>query len=143
MKLIDANLFLFAWNTSAPESARAANWLEEAFWGEEPAATSWTTVLAFLRLATSKVFTSPMTTKEASAVVESWFSEAGLRILEPTERHWEVMRRLLDASGARGNLVSDVHLAALAIEHNATLCTDDLDFRKFPGLKVSLPLQRR
>jgi uncharacterized protein len=142
VKLVDANLFLFAWNTSAPESTAAAKWLEEALWDEEPVATSWTTVLAFLRLATSKVFPAPMTTREATAVVESWFSEGGLTILEPTEEHWRVMRELLDASGARGNLVADVHLAALAIEHGATLCTDDLDFRRFAGLKVELPLRR-
>lgn len=143
MKLVDANIFLFAWNTSAPESRAAADWLERALWSDEPVATSWTTVLAFLRLSTSKVFPSPMTTREATAVVESWLTEGGLQIVEPTERHWEVLRTLLVDSGARGNLVSDVHLAALALEHRATLCTDDGDFRKFPGLKVELPLRKR
>jgi uncharacterized protein len=143
VKLVDANLFLFAWNSSAPEHEQASHWLEEAFWADEPVATSWSTVLSFLRLTTSKVFPSPMTTREATSVVEAWFSEAGLRVLEPTDRHWRVMRELLDASGARGNLVADVHLAALAIEHGATLCTDDLDFKRFSGLKVELPLRRR
>jgi toxin-antitoxin system PIN domain toxin len=143
VKVVDANLFLFAWNTSAPESARAAAWLEQAFWSGEPVATSWTTVLAFLRLTTSKVFPAPLTTREAAAVVDSWLTEAGLQILEPTDQHWTVMKDLLDQTGARGNLVSDVHLAALALEHRATLCTDDLDFKKFPGLKVELPLRKR
>ena len=61
----------------------------------------------------------------------------------PTERHWALVRSLLMDTGARGNLVSDVHLAALAIEHGATLCTHDVDFKRFTGLKVSFPLRRR
>ena len=141
MKLVDANLFLFAWNPSAPESSRAAAWLEAAFWADEPVATSWTTVLAFLRLSTSKIFPKPLTAREATAIVDSWFTEGGLQIVDPTERHWTLVRDFIERTGARGNLVSDVHLAALAVEHGATLCTDDQDFRKFLGVKLELPLR--
>jgi toxin-antitoxin system PIN domain toxin len=143
VKLLDANLLLFAYNTAAPESERAARWLEDAFWDEEPVGTTWTNVLAFLRLSTSKIFTKPLSSREATAIVDSWFVEGGMTLLEPTERHWSVLRTLIDDSGARGNLISDAHLAAIALQHGATLCTDDADFRRFKGLKLHLPLRAR
>lgn len=143
MKLVDANLLLFAYNPAAPEHDRAARWLEDAFWDDEPVAASWTTLLAFIRLTTSpKVFARPYTAKEATAVVDAWLTEAGLAVVDPTERHWAVLRDLIDDAGARGNLVSDVHLAALALEYGATLFTDDSDFRRFKGLKVEMPLRK-
>ncbi|MFT3838429.1 MAG: type II toxin-antitoxin system VapC family toxin [Myxococcaceae bacterium] len=143
MKLVDANLFVFAYNPSAPEHERAARWLEDAFWDDEPVATSWTTLLAFVRLTTSaKIFARPYTPKEATVLVDAWLTDAGLTIVEPTERHWSVLRELIDETGARGNLVSDVHLAALALEYGATLFTDDADFRRFKGLKVEMPLRK-
>lgn len=143
MKLVDANLLLFAHNTAAPEFDRASRWLEDSFWADEPVATSWTNLLAFMRLSTSKIFPRPLTAREATSTVEAWLSEAGLRIVEPTDDHWRVLRELIDGSGLRGNLIADAHLAALALEHGATLCTDDADFRRFKGLKVELPLRRR
>ena len=143
MKLVDANLLLFAYNAAAPEFKRASVWLEDAFWVEETVATSWTNVLAFLRLSTSKIFPKPLSPSEATAIVDSWFSDARLAIIDPTDKHWGVVRQLIDETGARGNLVADAHLAALAIEHGATLCTDDVDFRRFKGLKLELPLRNR
>lgn len=143
MKLVDANIFLFAYNPSAPESAKAAAWLEGALWTDEPVATSWTTLLAFLRLTTSKVFPRPLTPREATAIVDGWLTESGLQLVDPTDRHWPLVRDFVEQTGARGNLVSDVHLAALAVEHGATLVTDDVDFRKFAGLRLEFPLRGR
>ena len=143
MKLLDVNLLLFAYNTAAPEFRAASAWLEGAFWDDEPVGTSWTNVLAFLRLSTSRIFPRPLSPRESTTIVDSWFDEAGLLVVGPTERHWQVLRDLIDETGARGNLVSDTHLAALCVEHGATLCTDDADFRRFKGLAVQLPLRRR
>jgi toxin-antitoxin system PIN domain toxin len=140
MRLLDASLLVYAYNPSASEHPRAARWLEQVLWADEPVATSWTNVLAFLRLTTSRIFTRPLSTREACEVVQALFDEGGLVVVEPTERHWAVLRSFLEHSGARGNLVSDAHLAALAIEHGATLCTADADFRRFKGLKLELPL---
>ena len=140
---MDANLLLFAHNAAAPEFKRASAWLEDAFWVEETVATSWTNVLAFLRLSTSKIFPTPLSPAEATEIVDSWFVDGGLAIIDPTDRHWAVVRQLIDETGARGNLVADAHFAALAIEHGATLCTDDVDFRRFKGLKLELPLRAR
>ncbi|MBK7864964.1 MAG: PIN domain-containing protein [Archangiaceae bacterium] len=143
MKLLDVNLLVFAYNASAPEHARASAWLEDVLWADEPVATSWTNVLAFLRLTTSKVFPKPLTPADATAVVDAWLTEAGLSIVEPTERHWAVLRGLVDETGVRGNHTYDAHLAALAMEHGATLCTDDVDFRRFKGLRLELPLRKQ
>jgi len=60
-------------------------------------------------------------------------------VLHPTARHASVLRGLLEQSGTAGNLVSDAHLAALSLEHNATICTFDRDFNRFPGVKVFTP----
>jgi hypothetical protein len=73
-------------------------------------------------------------------VVSDWFAQPCVRVLEPTERHWEVLRDLLQSTGSAGNLTMDAHLAALAIEHGATLCSSDNDFARFPRLRWRDPL---
>jgi predicted nucleic acid-binding protein len=82
-----------------------------------------------------------MTTAEASSIVDGWMEAPNVALLSPTEQHWAILSDLLPKSQARGPLIMDAHLAALAIEHGATLCTNDRDFLRFPGLKVEFPLQ--
>jgi uncharacterized protein len=82
-----------------------------------------------------------MSTEEAASVVDGWLEVANVFVVSPTERHWRILSDLLPKSQARGPLIMDAHLAALAIEHGATLCTNDRDFLRFPGLKVEFPLQ--
>jgi predicted nucleic acid-binding protein len=82
-----------------------------------------------------------MTTAEASFIVDGWMEAPNVALLSPTEQHWAILSDLLPKSQARGPLIMDAHLAALAIEHGATLCTNDRDFLRFPGLKVEFPLQ--
>ena len=78
---------------------------------------------------------------EASARVDEWLDCPAVSIVHPGERHWGVLRRLLPAAQARGPLVTDAHLAALAIEHGATLYTTDRDFSRFQGLRTRNPLE--
>jgi predicted nucleic acid-binding protein len=82
-----------------------------------------------------------MTAEEAASIVDGWISLSNVVLTSPTERHWRILSDLLPKSQARGPLIMDAHLAALAIEHGATLCTNDRDFLRFPGLKVEFPLQ--
>ena len=82
-----------------------------------------------------------MSTAEASSIVDGWMEFPNVVLIAPTERHWMILSDLLPKSQARGALIMDAHLAALAIEHGATLCTNDRDFLRFPGLKVEFPLQ--
>ena len=142
MILIDANLLLYAYDAASSHHDGARAWLERTLSAPAPVGLSWIVVLAFLRIATdARISASALTVGEASAAVSSWLARPNVALLEPTERHWAVLARLLDAGQARGPLVMDAHLAALAIEHGATLCTTDRDFTRFPGLSVRNPLE--
>ena len=141
MNLPDANILLYAYDRSSPHHAKARQWVEEALSGSAPVAFCWPTLLAFMRIATHpRAMANPLTTTEASAVVESWLAQPIATIVLPTERHWGLLSRLLISGQARGPLVPDAHLAALSIEHGATLVTNDRDFSRFPGLTVEYPL---
>jgi uncharacterized protein len=140
--LLDANLLIYAYDSVAAEHTRARSWLERRFSSSEAIGLSWITILAFLRIATSRRYESdPMSTEEAASVVTGWIELRNVVLVSPAEQHWRILSDLLPKSQARGPLIMDAHLAALAIEHGATLCTNDRDFLRFPGLKVEFPLQ--
>lgn len=141
MNLPDANILLYAYDRSAAHHAKARRWLEEALSGSAPVAFCWPTLLAFVRIATHpRAMTNPLATADASAIVDSWLAQPAATIVLPTERHWTLLSRLLISGQVRGPLVPDAHLAALSIEHGATLVTNDRDFSRFPGLAVAYPL---
>jgi toxin-antitoxin system PIN domain toxin len=140
--LLDVNLLLYAHNAGAREHARAAPWLRDVLSGPETVAFSWETILGFLRLVTApKLFTAPFELGEAVEIVEVWLVRDNVVTVGPHDRHWQILKGLLPKSRPRGSFIMDAHLAALAIEHGATLCTNDRDFLRFPGLKVEFPLQ--
>jgi toxin-antitoxin system PIN domain toxin len=142
MILIDANLLLFAHNTRAPQHDASRRWLESVLSGPDLVRFGWVTLWAFLRIATNpSVFENPLSIAEGDAAVTSWLGQPRAAILEPADRHWAILRALLVDAQARGPMVSDAALAALAIEHGATLCTTDRDFARFPGLSWKNPLE--
>ena len=142
MILIDANILLYAYNPQSEHHETARRWLEEMFSHTEPVRLAWQTILAFLRLITNvHVFQKPFTPREAREIVSEWLNQPSVGILEPGERHWEILGRLMEDSQVRGPLVTDAHLAALAIEHGMTLCSHDSDFLRFPGVKLQDPLR--
>ena len=142
MILVDANLLLYAYHPRAEQHERARAWLEAALSGPEPVGLPWSTVLAFLRLATSpRVFARPLSTAEAEIIVSTWLAESSVVLVSPGDRYWEILRALLIDAQVTGPLVTDAALAALAIEHGATLATTDRDFARFRGLRLSDPLQ--
>ena len=141
MKLIDANLLLHAYHRRAEQHPRARAWLETVFSGPESVRLAWTTLWAFLRISTHpNVFDRPLSMAEAEQIVSTWLALPPVSLLEPGERYWEVLRELLHQAQITGPLVMDAALAALAIEHGATLCTSDRDFARFPKLKTHNPL---
>lgn len=141
MILVDTNLLLYAYNADAPEHERARPWLEERLSRPEPVGFAWWTLGAFLRLVTHRaVFPSPYSITEAAAIVDSWLERPMVAIVEPRERFWAIARPLLEKANARGPFVADALLAALAIEHGATLATHDADFLRFPELVTVDPV---
>jgi toxin-antitoxin system PIN domain toxin len=141
MKLIDANLLLYAINEDAPFHEPARKWLERTLSDTEAVAFAWSVLLAFLRLSTrTAVFPRPLSPEKAFGVIDAWLARPMVTIVHPTERHATILKRLLLPLGTAGNLSSDAHLAALAIEHGAELCSTDRDFGRFPGVRWRNPL---
>lgn len=141
MILVDVNILLYAYNAEAEQHAKSRAWLEAVLSGPDLVRFAWLTLWAFLRIATSpRVFDRPLSTPEAEAAISSWLAQPAAGILEPGERHWDILRGLVRDSQAVGPLVMDAVLAAIALEHGATVCTTDRDFTRFSGLKWTNPL---
>ena len=141
MTLVDANLLLYAYDAGSPRHARARRWLTAELSSGRPIRLALVTLLAFVRLASDRrVFTRPLAASEACALVESWLERPNVRLLQPGPRTWQLLGRLAEEGQARGPLVMDAHLAALALEHGARIATTDRDFTRFPGLEIVNPL---
>lgn len=141
MILVDANLLLYAEDNLSERHEAARTWWDEQLSGSEPVALCWPVLTAFIRIGTNvRLHRRPLTLKEAVERVQSWLDQPCIRILSPTDQHWAVLQQMLRAGNATGNLVSDAHLAALAVEHNCVLCSTDTDFARFRGLKWRNPI---
>jgi toxin-antitoxin system PIN domain toxin len=139
--LVDANILLYAYHPRAEQYAKSQAWLEAVLSGPDLVRFAWLMLWAFLRIATNpRVFDRPLSTAEAEAAISSWLAQPVVGILEPGERHWDILRGLVRDGQAAGPLVMDAVLAAIALEHGATLCTTDRDFARFSGLKWENPL---
>jgi toxin-antitoxin system PIN domain toxin len=139
--VVDVNLLIYAINEDAPTHSKAKSWLEGALSGTETVGLSWTVLLAFLRLTTrAGLFQKPLTVDAAFELVDAWLQQPSVTILEPTAHHLRTLRDLVLPLGTGGNLTSDAHLAALAIEHGAELCSTDHDFARFGRLRWRNPL---
>lgn len=140
MKLLDANLLLYAIDPSAPRHSQARKTLESELSGSGTVAFAWVTLLGFVRVSTnSRVFQSPLSPAEALAYVEGWLTRPNATVLHPTEGHLRILREMLLPLGTAGNLTSDAHLAALALEHGAEIVSFDADFARFPGVRWNMP----
>lgn len=141
MMLVDANLLLYGYDPHAEQHEASREWLEGVLSGSQLVRFAWLTVWAFLRITTNpRVFECPLSITEAKGHVSSWLAQPSAGILEPGERHWEILQRLTRDGQAHGPLVMDAALAAIAIEHGATLCTTDRDFARFADLDWTNPL---
>ncbi len=141
MKILDANLLLYAVDEQSPRHIPARAWLERTLSGAETVGLTWLVLLAFVRVSTgARVFEHPLDVSEALDLVDGWLGQPCTTVLGPTDRHSVVLRTLLEPLGSAGNLTSDAHLAAIAIEHGAEVCSCDTDFARFPGLRWTDPL---
>jgi toxin-antitoxin system PIN domain toxin len=142
MILPDINLLVYAYNADAPGHRRAKSWWEECLSESRPVGLPWAVLLGYLRLMTSRnVLVYPLTPEEAIGHLRSWLERPQVQILQPGPRHLELLAQLMESQSS-GHLTTDVHLAAVAIEHGAELCTNDSDFSTFPDLRWTNPLQR-
>jgi uncharacterized protein len=140
MKLPDVNVLLYAANADSTHHTEAKVWVESSFAATSGVGFAWVVLLGLIRIATrSGVFERPLPVERALAFVHAWLADPAAAILKPGDRHESLLARLLVGAGTAGNLTTDAHLAALAIEHGATLASFDHDFTRFPGLDVELP----
>jgi toxin-antitoxin system PIN domain toxin len=138
--LLDANLLIYAHMSGMPHHARARHWLDERLNGDTGVGLPWPSLLAFVRIVSNRrLFERPERVEDAWARVGEWLGASPAWIPVPTDRHRDVLRRMMGFAGTPG-LVSDAHLAALAIEHGLELASTDGDFARFPGLRWLNPL---
>jgi uncharacterized protein len=140
LKLLDANILLYAYDSVATHHSRCCDWLERSLNDDEQVGLPWQTIMAFVRIATNpRVMRAPMASARACETVERWLALPRVVLVEPGDRYWQIFSAQVQAAQISGPLVTDAALAALAIEQGATLCTTDRDFRRFDGLKVFDP----
>jgi toxin-antitoxin system PIN domain toxin len=139
--LVDANLLLYAEDSSSEHHAVARAWWDAQLSGVEPVALCWPVLNAFIRIGTNaRLHQQPLLLGEAIDRVQSWLEQPCVRLIHPGDQHWALFQQLLRGGKAVGNLVSDAHLAALAVEHNCVLQSTDADFSRFRGLKWRNPI---
>lgn len=141
MILVDANLLIYAVNTDARQHTIARRWLEQTLSGAAEVGLTWIVVLAFLRITTRPgILARPLASEVATTVVDGWFRQPFVRAVGPGPNHWPLLRQLLAATGTAGNLTSDAHLAAIALETGCAIYSADYDFCRFPGIAHVNPL---
>ena len=143
MILVDANLLLYAEDSLSEHHEVARTWWDAQLSGSDPVGLCWPVLTAFIRIGTNaRLHQRPLTLKEATERVQSWFNQSCVCIVQPTDQHWTIFQQMLRSGNAVGNLVSDAHLAALAVEHNCVLHSTDADFSRFRGLKWKNPITK-
>jgi toxin-antitoxin system PIN domain toxin len=139
--LPDINLLIHAYNAESPVHHAARAWWETLLNGTRPVGLTWVAMLGFIRIATHRqVLANPMPVATACGHVRKWLGQPAVTVLDPGTRHAEIVLGLLESLGTAGNLTTDAHLAALAIEHQAELHSTDADFARFPGLRWINPI---
>lgn len=140
----DVNILVHAYNLDSRGHDRARRWWEATLQQPRPVGLPWVSSLGFVRIATHRgILTSPLALRDALGHVREWLHHPRVRIVTPGDRHAEILFELLAELGTAGNLTTDAHLAALAIEYQAELVSTDPDFARFPGLRWFNPLSLR
>lgn len=141
MILLDANLLLYATVSDFAQHAAARVWFDAQLNAAHRVGLPWVSLLAFVRISTNpRIFPRPLSIADAWRRVEGWLDLDTVWIPEPTERHREILARLLREASGLSRVVPDAHLAAIAIGHGLVLCSTDGDFARFDGLRWENPL---
>ena len=141
MILVDVNILLYAEDSQSEFHEQARVWWDARLSGDAPVCLCWPVLSAFIRIATNRrVYRHPLSLDEAIRRVQSWLDQPCVRIVQPTQRHWDIFCEMLKAGKAAANLAADAHLAAIAVENGCRLFSTDADFARFPKLAWRNPL---
>ena len=141
MILLDVNVLVYAHDETSRHHVRAKQWWEKQLNGSRLVGLSWVGLLGFIRLLTNpRIYENPYSPSEIIAIVRTWLDQPQVKIMDPSDQHFTLIASLIEHVGTAGNLTTDAHLAALAIERGLILQTTDADFARFPGLQWSNPL---
>ncbi len=139
----DINLLVYAYNELAPFHSNAKKWWEDLLSKDTLVGIPWAVSLGFIRLMTHRqVLEEPLAVETCCDIVQEWYERPNVQPLEPGSRHLLIFRNFLLEIGVGGNLVTDAHVAALAVEHSCELHSNDSDFSRFPGLRWLNPLAK-
>jgi toxin-antitoxin system PIN domain toxin len=142
MILVDANLLIYAVNRDAHHHRNARRWLEKALSDTETVGLAWIVILAFLRITTRPgILARPLSVEAATAYIDEWLKRPMVELVVPGDAHWSILRNLVLSAGTLGNLTSDAHLAAMALENGADIYSADYDFQRFQGVRHFNPLE--
>lgn len=140
MVIVDANVLLYAVDSAAAHHQRSRSWLDASLSGTEAVGLAWIALLAFVRISTNpSIFPRPMAIDHSIAQLKTWLGAPAAVVAQPTSRHVGVLGALMLDAGSAGNLTTDAHLAALAVEHGAEIVSYDRDFARFTGIRHRLP----
>ncbi|MFG1944948.1 type II toxin-antitoxin system VapC family toxin [Nonomuraea sp. NPDC048826] len=141
MLLLDINVLVNAFRPEAVEHKRYTAFLDDLINGDSSYAVSDFVVNGFIRLVTNrKIYVKPDPLDRALGFAQSYRNQPHAVVVTPEDRHWGIFTRLCRGSDAKGKLIPDAYLAALAIEHGCEFVTCDRDFAKFEGLRWRSPL---
>lgn len=139
--LLDVNVLIYAHIASLPQHPATRNWFEHAL-SKNDVLIPWSAIHAFLRLTTKqRLFSDAFTPHEATLLIDSWIARQNVFLLSPGARYWSILRGLIEQGALRGDIIMDAHIAALAIENDAAVCTTDRDFARFANVRVIDPLR--
>ena len=142
MIIPDINLLIYAYDRTSTFHAKAKAWLSKALDGQEEVGFPLVSLLGFIRLSSNpKIFENPLSPAKACTLAESWLATPQAALLSPTNKHLTVLRELLEGSQVGSSLMTDAHIAALAIEYRGIVHTNDEDFRRFSGVRCFNPLR--
>lgn len=142
MILPDVNLLVYAYDATSKDHPKAKQWWEDQLNGSQMIGLSWVGVLGCIRLLTNpRIFKNPYSPPEILDIVGVWLGQPHVKIVHPADQHFNRLADLIRQVGTAGNLTTDAHLAALAIERGLILQTTDADFARFSGLKWNNPLK--
>ncbi|RKX81101.1 MAG: type II toxin-antitoxin system VapC family toxin [Spirochaetes bacterium] len=140
MILPDVNILIHAINTESPLNKHISGWWDNCLSGSTPIYLPWVVILGFVRISTNRrIFDAPLSLEEASGYINSWLSQPPVSTISPGEGHWPLVEKLLKEAGTAGNLTTDAHIAALAIQWDCKVYSTDTDFARFSGVKWKQP----